>query len=388
MFKVLKKDKNTNARLGVIETKHGVIETPSYVVVGTHGEVRELKASELTKTKTQVIIVNTFHMWRKLKDGGLKDFEGLHKYMGWDSAIMTDSGGFQVFSMGAAREFGVGKVAGKPNYFMALGTEKGSVRVDENGVYFFEDGKEFYLDAEKSIKIQEKLGADIVFAFDEPTSPMHDHGYTEKSLERTHKWGLRSLEAKKSDQLIYGIVQGGSFKDLRIQSAEFISKLDFDGIGIGGAFGSSFGSTKHETLEELRWLNPLLPENKPRHLLGIGLVDDLFAGVSAGIDTFDCVVPTREARHGSLWTLRGRIDIKKSAFKDDNNIIDEICGCFVCSEKQIKRHELRSLFKEKNPEAGRLASSHNVYFFNNLMQEMRQAIKDKGLQELKQKYAL
>lgn len=392
MFKVLKTDKNTKARLGMLKTKHGVVETPCYVVVGTHAKVRELDSKELIDAKTRIVMVNTYHMWRKLGDEGLENFEGLHKFMNWDYPIMTDSGGFQVFSMGVAREHGTGKVKKEmenspPSASWRSGRRmENNVRVTHDGVYFLDNGAEIYLDAKKSIGIQEQLGADIIFAFDEPTSPHHDYEYTKKALERTHRWAVESLESKKSDQLLYGIIQGGVFEDLRKQSAGFISSLDFDGIGIGGAFGASFGSLKEDTFKELKWIIPLLPENKPRHLLGIGLVDDIFEGVAAGIDTFDCVAPTREARHGSLWTSNGRIDVKKSAFKNDSNVIDQECGCFTCAEKKISKSDLRALFKEKNPEAGRLATMHNVYFFNDLMEKIRESIKDGKFSDLREKY--
>lgn len=384
MFKILKESSRSNARLGVIETPHGIIETPAYTIVGTHAEVRCLTPLDLEATKTQLIIANTYHLWRELGDEGLASYPGLHEAMGWPHPIMTDSGGFQVFSLGAAREQGTGKV--KKMSQEAFSPQENLVRVTDSGVYFIEDGEEQYLDSELSMRIQEQLGADIIVAFDEPTSPLHDYEYTKQSLVRTHKWAERSLEAKVSKQLIYGVIQGGAFPDLRKESAEFIGKLPFDGFAIGGAFGDSFGSKKTQMIVELEASIPFLPKDRPRHLLGIGRIDDLFLGVEAGIDTFDCVVPTREARHGSVWTREGRFDLKKSVFENDDSPIDSLCSCPVCADGATSRHSLRQLFKEKNPQAGQLATIHNVYFFNNLMAEMRQAIKDDTWEELKKVY--
>ncbi|MEK7093803.1 MAG: tRNA guanosine(34) transglycosylase Tgt [Patescibacteria group bacterium] len=384
MFKILKESSRSNARLGVIETPHGIIETPAYTIVGTHAEVRCLTPLDLEATKTQLIIANTYHLWRELGDEGLASYPGLHEAMGWSHPIMTDSGGFQVFSLGVAREQGIGKVK-KLNETVNWPGDN-LVRVTDSGVYFMEDGEEQYLDAELSMRIQEQLGADIIVAFDEPTSPLHDHEYTKQSLIRTHRWAERSLEAKVSKQLIYGVIQGGAFPDLRKESAEFIGALPFDGFAIGGAFGDSFGSKKTQMLTELESSIPYLPKDRPRHLLGIGRVEDLFLGVEAGIDTFDCVIPTREARHGSVWTRQGRFDLKKSIFEDDDRPLDEACDCPVCLSGDVNRHTLRKLFKDKNPRAGELATVHNVYFFNNLMAEIREAIKNDSLGELKKQY--
>ena len=389
MFKVLKKDKNTSARLGVLETPHGSVETPSYVVVGTHAKVRELDSEELEKTKTQIIIANTYHLWRALGDGGLKKYSGLHSEMKWNRPLMTDSGGFQVFSLGFARESGVGKINKTDRTYKTNKPDNNLVKITEDGVFFMDGGEEYFLDASKSIWIQERLGADIIFAFDEPTSPLHDYKYTKASLSRTHRWAAKSIESKKSDQILYGIVQGGAFEDLRKESAKFIGSLDFGGFAIGGSFGSSFGAgTEGRSFRELEWVVPLLPEDKPRHLLGIGLIEDLFIGVSKGIDTFDCVVPTREARHGVIYTSQGRLDIKRGAFRDDNNVLDQECACEVCAVKKITRSYLRELFKNKDFEAGHLATFHNVYFFNNLMSRIRESISLGRFEEFTNEYRL
>lgn len=384
MFEIIKEA--GRARLGVLKTPHGIVETPSYVVVATDGRVRALEPSDLPASGTQIVISNTYHLWRTLSEEGLATFPGLHSFMEWSGPIMTDSGGFQVFSLGFRRESGVGKILNKGGKQAENRISENLVRVTESGVYFADAGEEIYLDAELSIKIQEQLGADIVFAFDEPTSPVHDYEYTRRSLKRTHAWARRSLEAKESEQLIYGIVQGGTFKDLRTESAQFIASLPFDGFAIGGSFGSSFGAERHETFDALRWTCPLLPKGKPRHLLGVGKIEDVFEAVSLGIDTFDCVIPTREARHGSIWTKQGRYEVLRGRYRNDDSPLAEDCSCPTCSEREVKKAELYALFKNRNVEALRLATLHNVYFFNNLMREIREAIREERLAELKNDY--
>ena len=388
MFKIIKKDPGSRARLGVLETPHGTVETPGYVVVGTHAQVRERSPEDLIKTKTQLVIANTYHLWQALGGDGLKNYSGLHKNMEWNRPLMTDSGGFQVFSLGFARELGVGKVGDRSNKTYRTDKEKNLVKITDDGVYFQVDGSEQFLDAAKSIWIQERLGADIILAFDEPTSPLHDYEYNQAALARTHRWAVQSLKAKTSkprlagsSQFLYGIVQGGLFQDLRRESARFIGQLDFDGFAVGGSFGASFGG-EGRSFAELDWVVPHLPENKPRHLLGIGLVEDLFIGVSKGIDTFDCVVPTREGRHGNLYTSAGELNIHKGLYRDDPRPVDSECACEVCAVKKISRGQLRQLFKDKNRTAGYLASFHNVYFFNNLMAQIRQAIAEGRFEKL------
>ncbi len=375
-FRVLKRDKNSLARTGIIETPHGIVETPAYTMVGTNAAVRTLSSNDLTDSETQMVIVNTYHMWKDL-GGDLQNFEGLHRKMQWEKPLMTDSGGFQVFSFGFGREHGIGKVkkASSPSGNSA----KNIVKIAEEGVYFYDD-KERFLSPEISMDIQEKLGADIIFAFDECTSPLNDYEYTKESMERTHRWAERCLVAKKiENQALYGIVQGGEFRNLRERSATQIGHMPFQGFGIGGSFG------KLEMLDVLEWTIPLLPIEKPKHLLGIGRIEDIFEGVKRGIDTFDCVIPTREARHGSLWTKIGRFDVRKGRYADDTGKIEEDCSCPVCS-KGILRGELHNLFKSKDLSAGRLATIHNVYFFNNLMGKIRISIREGKFEEVKKEY--
>ncbi len=408
-FEIIHRDPGTRARTGVITTPHGAVETPSYVIVGTDAAVRCLEPEDIPETKMQMIIANTYHLWRQWGDEGLAEFPGLHKEMGWQGTIMTDSGGFQVFSLGAAREHRTGKFAKDETNDFRGGASM--VRVTDSGVYFEDAGKELYLDAELSMRIQEQLGADIIFAFDEPSSPHHDYEYTKKTVARTHAWAERSLASRNPTQFIYGIVQGGAFEDLRCLSAQVIGALPFDGLAIGGSFGSSFGSTAAESMRELQWTVPLLPEERPRHLLGMGKIEDLFYGIEQGIDTFDCVIPTREARHGALWTNTGRFDVSREKNMNDGPI-EEGCGCLACSgEAAISRRELRDLFRQKDArgglpdgaghwqadlpaitfgsgrwQAGRLATIHNVYFFNHLMEEIRNALREGRFSEYKRLY--
>lgn len=364
MFEIISKDPASRARTGRLTVRDGVVETPGYVIVATNAAIRTLQPEDIPGTKTQMVIVNTFHMWRELGDAGLNDFPGLHDVMQWQGVIMTDSGGFQVFSL--------------------------EPRITDSGVYFKPEGggEEMYLDAETSIKIQEQMGGDIIVAFDEATSPTADRDYTKAAMLRTHKWAERSLAAKESlpaqagGQAIYGVVQGGGFRDLREESAKFIGGLPFDGFGIGSTYGDSYGSTKAKTAEMLQWSVPHLPEHKPRHLFGVGEIEDLFLGVEQGIDTFDCVIPTREARHGGLWTGAGRLDVKKGMNQGTEEAIDPACGCPACAGG-VSRGELHDLFRARDPRAGRLATIHNIYFFNDLMENIREAVRAGRFQEFK-----
>ncbi|MGC9611123.1 MAG: tRNA guanosine(34) transglycosylase Tgt [Minisyncoccia bacterium] len=383
-FEISKKDRRTNARAGVLKTPHGEVETPSYVVVGTNGAVRCLGSEDIPKTKTQIIIANTYHLWRGLGDK-LESFPGLHKFMGWNGAIMTDSGGFQVFSLGFGREHGMGKFF--PKETPSLAKQKNLVKITNDGAHFNDDYGESYLDAETSIKIQEKLGADIIVAFDEPTSPIHDYKYTKESLERTHAWALRSLKAQtRKDQWLYGVVQGGAFKDLREESAKFIGSQPFHGFAIGGSYGESMGAPREQMLSVIKWSVARLPEEKPRHLLGIGKIEDVFDAVELGMDTFDCVIPTREARHGGLWTKFGRFDIKKGFWRGSFMKIQGDCKCPVCENLGVTRGELREMFKTRHPNAARYATIHNVFFFNDLLEDIRRSIKEGRFLEFRREF--
>jgi len=386
VFKVIKRTEGSKARVGLLTTAHGQIKTPAYIFVGTDARIRTLNNKELTMTDIQIIIANTYHLWRQLADKRLENFEGLHKYMDWDRPLITDSGGFQVFSLGFAREFGGNKLKIKSNKKIYRKPEENLVKVTDEGVYFKLEDKEEFLDAKKSIWIQERLGADIILAFDEPSSPYHTYDYTKQAMERTHRWAENSISAKKSDQQLFGIIQGGEYQNLRVQSAKYIDNLDFNGYSLGGAFGSSFGSKSQDTFSEIDWMVPYLSEDKPRHLLGIGRVKDIFVGVSKGIDLFDCVIPTREGRHGKLYTKTGEVNIKNAQYAKDDSVIDEKCQCRVCSNLKITKSRLRELFKAKDFLAGKYATIHNIYFFNNLMSEIRQAILENRLSDIKNQF--
>lgn len=391
MFKIVKKDPSSLARTGIIETPHGIVETPAYAIVGTHGSIKCLKPETIPATKTQLVISNTYHIWQNSKKPddkiGLKNLPSVHKLLGQNMPAMTDSGGFQVFSLGFSREHNIGKLGNifpeEKGQNKSFRPEKNLVTIMPEGVYFKvgENREEEFLGPELSTKIQERIGADIILAFDECTSPLHNYQYTREAMERTHSWAKICLETKtRNKQMLYGIVQGGEFEDLRVASAKFIGSLPFDGFAIGGSLGKS----KSQAFDILKWTIPLLEDSRPRHFLGIGQIADIFDGISLGIDTFDCVIPTREARHGGIWTKTGRIDIKKSLYKDDRSKLDDGCPCPCC--QTLSKSELHRLFREKGLRAGENATIHNVFFFNNLMLQIRQAIKDGRFSELKREY--
>lgn len=400
-FTIERGSKVSGARVGRIRTRHGVIETPALVIVGTRAEVRCLTPEDLPVAGVQAVIANTYHLWQEFAAGGVQDWN-IRTHFNWSGPLLTDSGGFQVFSFGFAREHRVGKISNifpedSPDRLLSAGRgsanfprpEKNLVRVTEDGAHFTTaESREQFLGPRESIRIQEKLGADIVFAFDECTSPLNDYEYTRAALERTHRWAEVCLAEKTCpDQFLFGIVQGGEYKDLRERSADFMGRLPFDGFAIGGSLGQS----RRDMLDVIRWSLSALPAEKPRHLLGIGRIKDIFDGVERGIDTFDCVIPTREARHGRIWLKpepgleRGFLDIKRGAMARDTRVLTEGCACPVCVSR-LTRANLHELFKARAPEAARLATLHNVWFFNNLMAEIREAISRNALHPLRAKY--
>ena len=362
--------------MGILETEHGVVETPSLVPVATRAVVKTLTSEEVKATKSQILIANTFHLHLRPGEDIIKSQGGIHKFSKLPVPIMTDSGGFQVFSLGFGLEHRVGKVLkGRDennfNEEKAKGQQAKLAEIDENGVSFIShlDGSIHRFTPEKSIRIQEDLGADIIFAFDECTSPLASYGYTKKAMIRTHRWAKRCLKAKKrKDQLLFGVVQGGPFKDLRKESAKFISDLPLDGIGIGGSFG------KDEMKKTLDWIRPYLPENKPRHLLGIGYLDDLKQAIKRGMDLFDCVYPTRLARHGTFLTNEREMNIFKAVYRLDKAPIVKNCACYTC--QNFSRAYLRHLFKAGEILGSRLATFHNLWFMRQFIEEIKQAIKD------------
>jgi queuine tRNA-ribosyltransferase/7-cyano-7-deazaguanine tRNA-ribosyltransferase len=305
---------------------------------------------------------------------------------------MTDSGGFQVFSLGFGMEHGVGKVADifplearNQNQSLEVARPKGKslVKIYEEGVEFVSpyDGKKLFLSPELSIKIQKILKADIIFAFDECTSPLSSYEYTKQAMKRTHRWALRCLEEFKGtkNQVMFGIVQGGEYEDLRKESAQFINSLPFFGFGIGGSLGKS----KKDIIKVLNWTIPLLDENKPRHLLGIGEIDDIFNAIEQGIDLFDCIIPTRWARHGTGFTYKGRINLKSSKYITDKKPIDPECKCNVC--QKYSRAYICHLLKEKEIYGIILLTEHNVFWILNLFKEIRKALKNDQFQQLKKR---
>jgi queuine tRNA-ribosyltransferase len=378
-FKIVRKSRKNKARIGILETAHGVVKTPCLVPVATQASIKTLSSEEIEKTKSQILICNTYHL--SLRPGELlvEQAGGIHKFMNWSKPLMTDSGGFQVFSLGFGKDRGTGKIIKGRNLGKKIkkGEQPKFLKIAEEGVYFrsFLDGKKIFLSPEKSIKIQEALKADIIFAFDECTSPLADYEYSEKSLERTHRWAVRSLEAKNKknkQQSIFGIIQGGKFKNLRIKSAEFIASLPFDGFGIGGEFGND----KKKMMEMLGWVTERLPEKKPRHLLGVGYPEDIPKIIKKGVDLFDCSVPTHYARRGIAFTSKGRLDLNKKKFltlPDGKKPIDPQCSCFVCLN--YKRNYICHLLRAKEMTAFKLLTFHNLYYFNSLVEKAREEIK-------------
>jgi tRNA-guanine transglycosylase len=371
-FKVSYKSKKSNARIGILKTPHGEIETPSFVGVATQAVVKTLTAEEVKQTNSQILISNTFHLHLKPGEQFLKKAGGIHKFMNWDRPLMTDSGGFQVFSLGFGRDHGVGKILKeKTDLKVTTKNKPKNVKITEDGVFFRspKDGQKLFIGPRESIKIQEAIGADIMFAFDECTSPIADYYYTKQSLEKTHRWAEICLKSKKTKQALYGIVQGGKFEDLRTESSKFIGSLPFDGFGIGGEFGDE----KHTMTDMLGFTLPYLPEEKPRHLLGIGHLEDIPEIIKSGVDTFDCIVPTHYARHGVAFTSEGRLDMRKTKFLTDKKPLDPKCDCTTC--KNYKRNYICHLLKADEITGLRLMTMHNLYFFNAYVEKLRNDIK-------------
>lgn len=390
-FSIEKKLPNTLGRAGVLKTPHGKIETPAFVVVGTKGSVKSLTPEDVADLGAQVVLANTYHLYLQPGDETVRDMGGLHKMMNWTGPTMTDSGGFQAFSLGAAFGKGVSKVAKEEDGGVSDENEGSQeepklAHIDEDGVTFKSpfDGSKHKFTPERSMEIQHNIGADMIFAFDECTSPHASHEYQKEAMERTHRWAERSLVAHKKNknaqekQAIFGIVQGGRFQDLREESARVISKMDFDGFGIGGSF------TKEDMDTAVGWVNKILPEEKPRHLLGIGEPMDLFGGAENGADLFDCVAPTRIGRNGSFYTKNGKINILNASFRVDLSPIDEDCGCYTC--KNYTRAYVAHLFRAREMLGATLGSIHNLYFIVNLVKKIRQSILDENFAEYKEEF--
>ncbi|MBL7045028.1 MAG: tRNA guanosine(34) transglycosylase Tgt [Parcubacteria group bacterium] len=397
-FEIEKKLKNKLGRAGKITTPNGVIETPSFTVVGTKATVKSLTPEQVNSLGAQAVLGNTYHLYLQPGDDVVKAGGGIGKFMNWKGPTVTDSGGFQVFSLGAGFGTGENKFSKKDNFVQSStlnNSEHGKLaKIDEEGVEFQShiDGSKHYFTPEKSIEIQSNIGADIIFAFDECTSPTAEHEYQKEAMERTHRWAKRSLDhhnhlvarhPSRNKQALFGIVQGGRFEDLRKESAKFMAELcppagGFDGFGIGGSF------SKEDLDEALAWVNKILPESKPRHLLGIGEPIDLFIGVENGVDMFDCVSPTRIARNGTLYTKEGRINIENAKYTKDFSKIEEDCECYTC--KNYTKAYLAHLFRAKEMLASTLASIHNLYFIVNLVKNIRQSILDENFDEFKEEF--
>lgn len=374
-FSILRKSKKSRARLGILKTPHGEVETPSLVPVATNATIKALRSDEVLRTNTQILISNTYHLHIAPGENVVKKAGGINKFMNWPRPTMTDSGGFQVFSLGFGRDLGVGKITkffpGKLERLVEKNAQPNHVRITDEGVHFRSplSGGEMFLGPKESIGVQEKLGADIIFAFDECTPPGATRPYVMTSSERTHRWAKECLKVKKSKQALYGIVQGSHFKDLRQESARVINKMDFDGFGIGGDLGES----KKGTVDVLTWTLPLLAEKKPRHLLGIGRLEDIELIVKQGVDTFDCTVPTHYARRGIAFTNGGRVDFTKSAMLNDKNPVDAKCDCLVCAD--YRRNYIAHLIRANEITGGALLTFHNLYFFNAYVAKIREKIR-------------
>jgi queuine tRNA-ribosyltransferase len=434
-FKQLKRDKKTQARIGVIHTPHGDIQTPAFVPVGTQATVKSLTPDELNTLSTQLYFVNTYHMYLRPGIDVVKKSGGLHKFMHWDKPLITDSGGFQVFSLGrgrgaeaAGKNLDPSSVSGtlsedmhnpkekvKPDKILSAPRATSLVRISDDGVQFRShwDGSKHIFTPELSMRWQWDLGADIHISFDDCTPYPVTEDQARVSMERTHRWALQSLKEHKklagsrfrvhgktkhekymngelsslnNYQALYGSIQGSVYKDLRKESARFISNLDFDGYAIGGV---SVGESKKEMKSVLEWTVPSLPDNKPRHLLGVGEIDDIFTLVEEGIDTFDCVGPTRLARTGILFirskkTHKFQMDITKAEFRKDTKPPESGCGCYTC--RNFSRAYIHHLFRVRELLGYRLATIHNLFFIQTLASQIRESIQNNSFLELKKQW--
>ncbi len=407
-FKIEHKLAGKLGRAGILSTPHGDIQTPAFVTVGTKATVKALTPEQVKSLGAQVVLANTYHLYLQPGEEVMCEAGGIHKFMNWEGPTMTDSGGFQVFSLGVAFGTKVGKLAKAGDVVIDEGSRQNDLRdtipqdrkgdesgklakIDEDGVTFksYKDGSEHRFTPERSMEIQHAIGADMIFVFDECTSPSSPYEYQREAMERTHRWAKRcltyhlavqppsGLEAKSPSekQGLFGIVQGGRHQDLREESARVLAGMDFDGYGIGGSFD------KDDMDTAVGWVNAILPEDKPRHLLGIGEPMDLFGAVENGCDLFDCVAPTRQARNGALYTNDGRININNTKFIKDFTPIDNECDCYTC--KNYTRAYIAHLFRSEEMLAATLASIHNLRFLIALVEKMRVAIIDGSFEKFK-----
>ncbi len=340
-------------RAGIFHTPHGPLQTPVFAPVGTLGTVKGITPAQLGEVGASLVLANTYHLYLRPGDNLVAEMGGLHKFMQWPGPMLTDSGGFQVFSLASSR------------------------KIDDDGVTFksHTDGSTHRFTPEKSIAIQENLGADIIMAFDECATP-YERAYIEKAMERTHAWAVRCRDAhRRPDQALFGIVQGGIYPDLRQRSAEFIASLGFPGHAIGGL---SVGETKAEMHQALETVDPILPQDKPRYLMGVGTPLDLVNGVLRGVDIFDCVLPTRLARHNAAMTRTARLNLVNAVYTHDENPIEDGCTCYTC--RTFTRAYIRHLVVCKEMLAAILLSIHNLHILLQIARELRQAVLDDRLQ--------
>lgn len=360
-YELIKTCKQTGARLGRLHTPHGIIETPIFMPVGTQATVKAMTPEELKEIGAQIILSNTYHLYMRPGHDLIERAGGLHKFMNWDKPILTDSGGFQVFSLGPLR------------------------KIKEEGVEFRShlDGSKHFLSPEKATEIQNALGSDIIMAFDECAPYPADRQYVKNSLERTTRWLERCKAAHKypEKQALFGIVQGGMYKELREQSAKEITAIDLPGYAIGGL---SVGEPKDMMYEVLDYTVPLLPEDKPRYLMGVGSPDDLLEGVLRGIDMFDCVLPTRIARNGTAMTSQGKVVVRNASYAEDFTSLDPECDCYTC--KNYTKAYLRHLIKCNEILGARLLTIHNLHFLLKMMENVREAIKEDRLLDYKKDF--
>ena len=360
-YELLHECKQTGARRGVIHTPHGDIQTPVFMPVGTQATVKSMTPEELKEVNAQIILSNTYHLFLRPGHELVKEAGGLHNFMHWDRPILTDSGGFQVFSLGKLR------------------------KITEEGVEFQShlDGSKKFLSPEKAMEVENALGSDIMMAFDECCPYPSTYEYTKKSMERTTRWAKRCKEAHKrpEDQGLFGIIQGGFYEDLRKKSAEDLIELDFPGYAIGGI---SVGEPKEKFIEILQYTAPLMPKDKPRYLMGVGTPDYLIEAALAGIDMCDCVLPTRIARNGTAMTWNGKVVIRNATYEKDFTPLDPECDCYTC--KNYTRAYIRHLVKTKEILGTRLLSTHNLYFLTNLMERVRIEIENDNLLNFREEF--
>ena len=360
-YEPIKTCKQTGARLGIVHTPHGSFETPTFMPVGTLGTVKAMSTEELKEIGAGMILSNTYHLWLRPGTEVIQQAGGLHKFMNWDGPILTDSGGFQVFSLSKLRD------------------------IQEEGVHFRHhlNGSKLFLSPEKAMEIQNILGSDIMMAFDECPPYPASHDYMKKSVDRTTRWAKRGIEAhaRPEEQALFGIVQGGEYEDLRERSAKALVELDFPGYAIGGL---SVGEPKDVMNRVLEFTVPHLPEDKPRYLMGVGTPDSLIDGAIRGIDMYDCVLPTRIARNGTLMTSNGRLVVRKKEYEFDFGPLDENCDCHVC--KTYSRAYIRHLIRTDEILGLRLTSYHNLYFLVHLMEQVREAIREDRLGDFREQF--